>query len=137
MKMSTDKFEATRRNLIKLAAIGGLTSPAALAQTACPAPTPSTTVKFFFNVAEPPFNAAHDGITDDTAAIQLAITTAQAAGGGVVILPAGQYLVAGTLVIDGTPLLWRGRGDPGRRPSPYEYHRPDDDYRRHHCIQQH
>jgi hypothetical protein len=108
MKMSTDKFEATRRNLIKLAAIGGLTSPAALAQTACPAPTPSTTVKFFFNVAEPPFNAAHDGITDDTAAIQLAITTAQAAGGGVVILPAGQYLVAGTLVIDGT--LYFGAG---------------------------
>jgi|GEM_PF-3970944 len=101
MHEGLEQMRARRRDFLKIAAVGGLVSQSAVAQT-CPVLTPANTTKFFFNVTEPPFNAVHDGMTDDTAAIQLAITTAQAAGGGIVILPAGKYLVAGTLLIDGT-----------------------------------
>jgi len=38
------------------------------------------------------FGAVGDGVTLDTGAINLAITAAQAAGGGTVVLPAGEYL---------------------------------------------
>lgn len=39
------------------------------------------------------FGAVGDGVTDDTAAIQLAIDTVEALGGGIVFFPAGTYLV--------------------------------------------
>lgn len=41
----------------------------------------------FFNVRDPAFGAAGDGVTDDTTAIGLAITAASAAGGGIVFFP--------------------------------------------------
>lgn len=44
-----------------------------------------------YNVMNAPFNATGDGITDDRAAIQSAIDTASAAGGGVVYLPQATY----------------------------------------------
>lgn len=43
------------------------------------------------------FGAKGDGVTDDTAAIQAAITAAKNAGGGVVWLPAGVYLISAML----------------------------------------
>lgn len=46
-----------------------------------------------FNVKAPPYNATGNGTTDDTVAIQAAITACSAAGGGVVYFPAGTYLV--------------------------------------------
>ncbi len=46
-----------------------------------------------FNVMLPPYNADNTGTIDATAAIQSAINAAQAAGGGVVLLPAGNYSV--------------------------------------------
>lgn len=47
------------------------------------------------NVKNSPYNAAGDGATDDTAAIQAALTAAGASG--VVYFPAGQYNVSATL----------------------------------------
>lgn len=45
------------------------------------------------NVAAPPYNADPTGATDSTTVIQAALTAASVAGGGVVYLPAGTYLV--------------------------------------------
>ena len=39
------------------------------------------------------YGAARDGATDDSAAIQSAIDACEAAGGGVVSIPSGEYLV--------------------------------------------
>lgn len=47
----------------------------------------------YFDVKNPSYGALGDGVTDDTAAIQSAISAAQAAGGGVVYFPVGIYLV--------------------------------------------
>src|SRR6185369_2084263 len=47
-----------------------------------------------FDVTAAPYNADKTGTTDSTIAIQNAINAAQSAGGGVVILPAGQYNIS-------------------------------------------
>jgi autotransporter-associated beta strand protein len=47
------------------------------------------------------FGAYGDGIHDDTAAIQSALTTAGNNGGGIVYLPAGKYRLTGTLDVPG------------------------------------
>ena len=46
-----------------------------------------------------PLGAVANGTTDDTSAIQDAIDTASSAGGGVVLLPAGTFLINGHLVL--------------------------------------
>lgn len=52
----------------------------------------------FVNATDPTFGATGDGVTDDTLAIQAAIDSVAAAGGGVVILPAGTYRITAQLV---------------------------------------
>jgi hypothetical protein len=63
------------------------------------------------------YGAKGDGVTDDTAAIQAAINAVQAAGGGVVYLPAGTYIVnnsaATALSITGSGVYLTGDG-PGQ-----------------------
>jgi hypothetical protein len=44
------------------------------------------------------FGAVGDGVTDDTAAIQAALTTCAAAGGGVVMFPSATYWIASVLL---------------------------------------
>jgi Pectate lyase superfamily protein len=53
--------------------------------------------------------AAGDGTTDDTAAVQAAITACQSAGGGTVWFPPGTYIVTG-LTITGSDVTLRGSG---------------------------
>ena len=66
-------------------------------------------------------NAVGDGVADDTAAIQTALTTAAANGGGIVYLPAGKYKLTASLDIPGGVEL---RGSfPSRHPvSLYDGH---------------
>ena len=54
------------------------------------------------------FGAKGDGVADDTAAIQKAVDTAAADGGGVVALPAGTYLVKGIQLKTGVNLIGSG-----------------------------
>ena len=53
----------------------------------------------FYDVRAAPFSAQADGVTDDTAAIQQALTTAGLHGGGTVYVPAGTYLVKTHLTV--------------------------------------
>lgn len=50
-----------------------------------------------YDVTQAPYNANRDGSTDDTQNIQDAIDDCQAADGGVVLIPAGNYLINGLL----------------------------------------
>ena len=52
-------------------------------------------VPFWFNVRD--YGALGDGVTNDTVAIQAAITACAAAGGGTVYFPAGLYVISGAL----------------------------------------
>jgi uncharacterized protein YjdB len=52
-----------------------------------------------YNVANSPFNAKNDGVTDNTSAIQNALNTASLDGGGIVFLPPGKYKILGTLIV--------------------------------------
>lgn len=52
-----------------------------------------------FNVKDAAYGAVGDGATDDTVAIQAAISAASTAGGGRVILPAGRFLVSAEIVL--------------------------------------
>lgn len=53
----------------------------------------------FLDVTDPRFGARGDGATDDTAAIQAAITAANASGGGRVVVPRGTYKVTSGLTL--------------------------------------
>ncbi len=53
----------------------------------------SASTTTFIRVTDPPFNAAGDGVADDTSAIQAALDQMGRAGGGTVYLPQGRYRV--------------------------------------------
>lgn len=57
-----------------------------------------------YNVKAAPFNAVGNGIADDTAAIQAAITTASA-NKGVVVFPTGTYKITAHLTVAGNCIL--------------------------------
>lgn len=50
------------------------------------------------NVTDEAYGAVGDGVADDTAAVQAAITAVSGAGGGIVYLPPGTYLVSSITV---------------------------------------
>jgi hypothetical protein len=64
----------------------------------------------WFNVKSSPYSATGNGVADDTNAIQAAITAAAAAGGGVVYLPTGTYLVTAGLSITHAAVSLMGDG---------------------------
>jgi Pectate lyase superfamily protein len=64
----------------------------------------------FYNVRNPPYLAKGDNATDDTTAIQTAITAAQSAGGGIVYIPPGTYKVTSTLTVAAKGVYLVGAG---------------------------
>jgi hypothetical protein len=61
-----------------------------------------------FNVKD--YGAVGNGSTDDTTAIQAAITAAMTAGGGLVYIPAGTFLVTNTLTVGASDIRVEGQG---------------------------
>ena len=66
-------------------------SQRASASTGVYVPDPVTS--FVANVKDSAYGATGDGVSDDTAAIQRAIDAVSAAGGGIVDIPAGNYMI--------------------------------------------
>lgn len=64
---------------------------------------PAFPTQTFFNVKT--YGAIGNAVADDTTAIQLAITSAQNAGGGTVFFPSGTYMISTTLSIT-TDNIW-------------------------------
>jgi len=63
----------------------------------------------YASVREPPYSAAADGRTDDTSAFQRALDAVHTAGGGIVFVPTGTYLIATHLRVPaGTALVGVG-----------------------------
>lgn len=87
----------SRRKLLASAGIGAAVVGVGFGATA-PAADAVTTTNDYFSVLF--YGATGNGTTDDTAAVQAAITAAQTQG-GTVYFPAGKYLLKGT----GTQLL--------------------------------
>ena len=54
---------------------------------------PDPVTGFVANVRDAAYGAVADGVSDDTAAIQRAIDAVSAAGGGIVDIPAGNYMI--------------------------------------------
>lgn len=96
---------AASRALRALAALALLPAALAAAPSAAQAPDGG-----WLNVRRAPYLARGDGKSDDTTAIQAALDAAAAAGGGVVYLPAGTYLVRTHLSVPAeTSLVGVGR----------------------------
>ena len=76
----------------------------------------------FYNVKDPTYGAKGDGATDDTTAIQAALTAAGAAGGGIVWFPQGSYKTTGKLTVPAKVSLW---GPTGLGTSVLLYHATD------------
>ena len=81
-----------------LLAAGCVTAPRIPREETGPAArAPLDPARGIYNVAA--FGAVGDGATDDTAAFQAALDAAGAAGGGIVHVPAGGFMIAGHLVL--------------------------------------
>jgi hypothetical protein len=65
-------------------------------------------------LAAAPFNAAGDGVTDDTEAIRRALRSVERSG-GVVHFPNGQYVVSAALFVHGNNTVLRGESRDGTR----------------------
>ncbi len=70
--------------------------------------TPKGTIVALADVTKSPYNADKTGKKDCTSALNLALSDASAAGGGTIYLPAGQYLITGTVYV---PLNCTLQGD--------------------------
>ena len=64
----------------------------------------------FFNVKDALYGATGDNSTNDTAAVQAAITACIAAGGGIVFFPDGTFRVTGVTVANSAAVTLRGCG---------------------------
>jgi polygalacturonase len=83
-------FDAMRRNLLRSGAIGAAAAGLPALTQANPPPQPAASAQGIFDVRK--YGATGDGKTVDTPAVDRAIEAAAAAGGGVVLFPAGTYL---------------------------------------------
>lgn len=67
-------------------------------------------MEFVFNVQDPAYGAVGDGSNNDTTAIQAAIDACEAAGGGTVYFPRGNYKVTASLTVNDDSVRLIGDG---------------------------
>ncbi|MGC9259605.1 MAG: glycosyl hydrolase family 28-related protein [Phycisphaerae bacterium] len=96
--------DLSRRRWISTTALAGLTmtGAAVVPSLSVPGAAPvqhglAARQRFARNVVE--FGATGNGVTDDTAAFQKALDTVRGAGGGIVHVPAGHYMLAGSVEV--------------------------------------
>ncbi len=66
--------------------------------------------KPLFDVTDSAYGAIHDGVTDDLAAIQSAVDACDSAGGGIVFIPKGIYVVSNSIRLDNSNVTLMGAG---------------------------
>jgi hypothetical protein len=95
--MNLDQISRRRllRNATITAALGSLGAAVSPQAPAAEAPSSKTRATAGLNVRD--FGAAGDGKTDDTASFTAAMKAAGDAGGDIVLVPRGNYLIKGTL----------------------------------------
>lgn len=117
---SSGRPAATRRSLLSMGAKGLLAGGAAVAisdvtsavtgATPAAAAATNTATPDWINVASSAYGADPTGATDSTTAFSNAIAAAASAGGGVVYIPAGTYLISSTLTCTTVPVYFVGDG---------------------------
>ncbi|VGO21973.1 glycosyl hydrolase family 28-related protein [Pontiella sulfatireligans] len=122
------KIDATLERRHESTWVGGLEDVDRFPETAAvdyvwPDPWKPAQSNVLINVREAPYSAAGDGVTDDRQAIQDALDEAGALGGGMVYLPAGEYVVQTNLLVPSgvelrgvTDFVYRGDHGPSTPP---------------------
>lgn len=90
-EQSTTTSLISRRKMLAALGVAGVAALATNALTMLPQAAKAAAVQTVFNIKD--YGAVGNGTTDDTAAINLAITAAFTHGGGKVYIPNGLYLV--------------------------------------------
>ena len=85
------------------AEVAGKNTPSGWTEVQLPTGIPAITEANTFVITDAPYNASASSL-DNTAAIQAALDAAAAAGGGMVVIPAGEYL-SGCLTIGSKTIL--------------------------------
>lgn len=99
----TDEGGLSRRRMLGLGGAAGVGIASALLRA--DSASALTNSSFLYNVKDAPYLAAGDGVTDDTASINNALSAAGTAGGGIVYLPPGTYRITGVLNVPGAVWL--------------------------------
>jgi hypothetical protein len=92
-----NSLTSRRAALAQIGSAGAFASLATISQAAEPLPAPVSGPSRALSVRD--FGAKGDSTTDDTASLQKALDSAGRAGGGIVFVPTGNYLIKGTITI--------------------------------------
>jgi hypothetical protein len=106
-------IEAAGVSFAPAGTIGATNVQAAIEEVAIEGGGAGGSIDGFYNVKDAPYSAVGDGTTDDTAAVQAAITAAKASG-GIVFIPPGTYKITTTLNCNNSGKSFRVTGGGGR-----------------------
>lgn len=101
----------TSASPLTVTAAPGVTIPDNTVISMVPTAAAGKFLENIINIKDPLYGATGDGSTDDTTAIQAALTACSANGGGTVYAPPGTYIIADSVTVESnTTLLGAGQG---------------------------